>query len=377
MGETSVSYKCPNCGGPLAYQPGMGGKIKCEYCETEFSVEALDKLFAQSREMAAAASEAQEQKWGAEKAGSQWDEQEAQSLKTMSCPSCGAEILCDENTMATQCCYCGNPALVPGRFSGGLKPDFVIPFVKTKKDAIENMKKFYKGKWLLPANYASESRLEKIQGMYVPFWLFDAKVEGAAQFKATNSRSWDDGDDTIIETDHYRCIRRGTMAFHRVPVDGSESMDDSYMQSIEPFDYKDMVEFNTTYLAGYLADKYDVDADKAALVADKRVDCTTAEKLEETVTGFETVSADSCHVVKQESSIAYAMAPVWILSSQYEGKKYTFMMNGQTGAIVGSLPVDTRKGFIYGGLVALITLPLTYYLGKLIWEILGCLWEVL
>ena len=70
-----------------------------------------------------------------------------------------------------------------------VKPDYIIPFVKTKEDAIAQMKKFYRGKWLLPSNYASASRLEKVQGMYVPFWLFDASVEGHAQFSASNYRS--------------------------------------------------------------------------------------------------------------------------------------------------------------------------------------------
>lgn len=370
MADTSVSFKCPNCGGPLAYKPGQGEKIKCEYCETEFEVETLEKLYAQSREEAAAAEKAQESQWKPEDAGSDWQEEDITGMRTLSCPSCGAEIVCDENTMATQCCYCGNPTLVPGKFSGGLKPDYIIPFVKTKEDAIAQMKKFYKGKWLLPSNYASASRLEKVQGMYVPFWLFDASVEGHAQFSASNSRSWDDGDETITETDHYTCVRQGTMDFHRVPVDGSKSMDDGYMQSIEPYDYQGMKEFTTTYMAGYLADKYDVTAQDACPIADKRISYTAGEQLKETVTGFDSVSVGSCHIVKNKSNTSYAMAPVWILSSQYEGKTYTFMMNGQTGTMAGSLPVDEKKGKLFGALAGLITLPLTYYISKCIWYVL-------
>lgn len=242
--------------------------------------------------------------------------------------------------------------------------------MKTKEDAIAQMKKFYRGKWLLPSNYASASRLEKVQGMYVPFWLFDASVEGHAQFSASNSRSWDDGDETITETDHYTCVRQGTMDFHQVPVDGSKSMDDGYMQSIEPYDYQGMKEFTTTYMAGYLADKYDVTAQDACPIADKRISYTAGEQLKETVTGFDSVSVGSCHIVKNNSNTSYAMAPVWILSSQYEGKTYTFMMNGQTGTMAGSLPVDKKKGKLFGALAGLITLPLTYYIGKCIWYVL-------
>ena len=246
MGNESVSYKCPNCRGPLAYTPGQGDEITCEYCETKFSVADLDKLFATEREMAAKTEEAKEQKWEAEKAGGSWDPEEAAILRAMTCSSCGAELICDENTMATQCCYCGNATMVPGRFSGSLKPDYVIPFEKTKEDAVKAMDEFCKGKFLLPKDFTASSRVEKIQGMYVPFWLFDADVEGRAQYSATNSRIWDDGDNTITETDHFRCTRGGTMSFYRVPVDGSEDMDNTFMQSIEPYDYSKMVPFTTT-----------------------------------------------------------------------------------------------------------------------------------
>ncbi|MGM9540340.1 hypothetical protein [Anaerovibrio sp.] len=366
MADTSVSYKCPNCGGPLAYAPGKGKEIKCEYCETTFKVEALDKVFAQSREMAAAAEEQEKQKWTPGEAGNSWSAEEQAMMRTMTCSSCGAEIVCDENTMATECCYCGNPTMIPGRFAGMLKPDYVIPFSKSKEEAVAAMKEFYKGKRLLPNNYASTSRLEKIQGMYVPFWLFDAEVEGSASFSATQSRSWDEGDDTITETDHYRCIRQGGMDFRRVPADGSRKMDDTYMQSIEPYDYKEMAEFNTVYMAGYLADKYDVPAEECVTVADSRIQCSTLDTLEETVTGYATVSRDEGSVVKKSSRVSYAMAPVWILSSKYKDEVYTFMMNGQTGKIVGRLPVDTGKGFMYGAAAAMLTLPLTYYMFKVL-----------
>ena len=160
------------------------------------------------------------------------------------------------------------------------------------------------------------------------------------------------------------------MDFHRVPVDGSKSMDDGYMQSIEPYDYQGMKEFTTTYMAGYLADKYDVTAQDACPIADKRISYTAGEQLKETVTGFDSVSVGSCHIVKNNSNTSYAMAPVWILSSKYEGKNYTFMMNGQTGTMAGSLPVDKKKGKLFGALAGLITLPLTYYISKCIWYVL-------
>lgn len=370
MADTSVSYKCPSCGAPLGYSPGRGDRIKCEYCETEFAVKDLDAYFAEAEQLAAKAQAAKESKWQNTSETEQWDAESATIMRAMTCSSCGAEIVCDNNTMATECVYCGNPTMVPGRFEGGLMPDYIIPFKKTKAEAVAAMKEFYKGKWLLPSNYASTSRLEKIQGMYVPFWLYTSMVESSAEFEATSSRSWDDGDETITETKHYRCSRIGNMDFCRVPVDGSVKMEDTYMESIEPFDYADVQPFSTTYMAGYLADKYDVDAEQAQVKADKRMENSAMANLAATVRGYDTVELQEGHINKSDTSVDYAMVPVWILSSTYQGKQYTFMMNGQTGKFVGRLPIDTKKGFLYGGLAGLVSLPLTYGIAKFVlWAI--------
>ena len=117
------------------------------------------------------------------KAGNEWSDEEAARLKGYTCSSCGAEIVCDDNTMATECCYCGNPTLIPSRFSGMLRPDFIIPFKKTKDEAVAALKRFYRGHWLLPKAFTVNNRIEDVQAMYVPFWLFNAKVTASASFR--------------------------------------------------------------------------------------------------------------------------------------------------------------------------------------------------
>ena len=260
MADTSVSYKCPHCDAPLSFQPG-NDKVTCEYCGTELEISAVEELFQKKQEMAAKAQEAQEAKWDTEAAGGEWSEDEMAAMRTFTCSSCGAEIVADENTMATECCYCGNPTMLPNRFSGMLKPDFVIPFKKTKQDAVAALKEFYKGKRLLPDAFTANNRVEDIQPMYVPFWLFDSSVEAHAEFRAESVNVIDTSDETITETSVYSCTRSGTMDFEKIPVDGSSKMDNDYMESIEPFDYSELVPFSAAYFTGYLADKYDEDAE--------------------------------------------------------------------------------------------------------------------
>ena len=244
MADTSVSYKCLCCGAPLSFLPGAE-KVTCEYCGTELEIKTVEEFYAQKEAAAAAAQAAKEAKWDTKAAGSEWEKEEAEMMKAFVCSSCGAEIVTDGNTMATECCYCGNPTMMPSRFDGMLKPDFIIPFKKTKEEAVAALKNFYKGKRLLPNAFTANNRVEAIQGMYVPFWLFDAEIDAQVSYKGSRSTEVVSGDDLITTTEFFNCQRSGSMKFERIPVDGSIKMDDTFMESIEPFDYSEMVPFSS------------------------------------------------------------------------------------------------------------------------------------
>ena len=162
------------------------------------------------------------------------------------------------------------------------------------------------------------------------------------------------------------------MAFANIPVDGSEKMSDDYMESIEPFDYAEMVPFTQAYMTGFLADKYDVDAEASVPRADKRVEESAVGVLAGTITGYDSVNCKASSVCKEDGAVAYAMAPVWILTTRYQDQPYTFMMNGQTGKTVGSLPIDKKKSLLYSLLVFALTTPLFYYIAR---YLLTEMWE--
>ena len=361
MAETSVSYKCPNCSAPLSFLPGHS-KVTCEYCGTEFEVSAIEEIFRDKEALAVKAEEARQAKWATEDAGSDWNSEESAALKAFTCSSCGAEIVCDENTMATECVYCGNPTMIPKRFDGMLKPDFVIPFKKTKEEAVAALKEFYKGKYLLPSNFTANNRVEAIQPMYVPFWLFDSQVNAQAEFRAEKIRTYDEGNFIVTETQVYNCQRAGTMAFEKIPADGSKKMNNEFMDSIEPFNYDELVNFSAAYLTGYLADKYDVSADDCTDRVNTRMENSAIAVLKNTVQDYDECDVEDSVVVKDIGKVLYAMVPVWILTTRYNDKPYTFMMNGQTGKVVGSLPYDSFKSFLYPAIFTVILIPIIYFI---------------
>ena len=329
-------YKCPSCGGAIEFD-SHSQKMKCPYCDTEFDLETLKKYDEQlSREA--------EQKddisdWQTDP-GKQWQEGETDGMNVYTCKSCGGEIVSDENTGATSCPYCGNPVILTERFRGALRPYMVIPFKLDKKAAKEAYYKHIKGRPLLPKVFRRENHIDEIKGIYVPFWLFDADVAADARYKATKVRTWSDSDYDYTETSYYSVDRSGNMSFVSVPVDGSSRMPDDLMESIEPYKVADAVEFQTAYLSGYLADKYDVDAQQSTDRARERMKESGQDVLRDTVKGYASVIPENTNVRISGGDAKYALYPVWILNTTWRGKKYIFAMNGQTGRMTGDLPVD-------------------------------------
>lgn len=326
-------FKCPNCDGAITFDSGSQ-KMKCPYCDTEFDVEVI-----QSYQRDLETPQEDEMNWE-QQAGDGWQDDELKGLRSYVCESCGGELLCDENTAATCCPFCDNAVVMKGQVSGVLRPDMVIPFKLDKKAAKDALKKHYKGKLLLPKVFKDENHIDEIKGIYVPFWLFDADAYGKMTYKATRVRSWSDSDYIHTQTMHYHLVREGTVLYRDVPVDGSSKMDDQLMESIEPFDMSEAVKFNMAYLAGYCADKYDVDADESITRANVRIRTSTEEAFRSTVYGYATAVRTSSSVQLKNSRSKYALFPVWLLNTTWNGQKYTFAMNGQTGKIVGNLPAD-------------------------------------
>ena len=336
-------YKCPCCGGAISFDSGIQ-KMKCPYCDTEFEMETLksydDDLNAEGEE---------KMEWDTP-AGSQWQEGEADGMRVYICNSCGGEIMGDETLAATKCPYCDNPVVMKGQFTGELKPDFVIPFKMDKNQAKAALNLHLKGKRLLPKIFKDQNHIDEIKGVYVPFWLFDADADADARYRATRVSKWSDSNYIYTKTSFYSLYRAGTLGFDRIPVDGSTKMADDLMESIEPFDFSEAVDFQTAYLAGYLADKYDVDAENSISRANDRVRKTTEQTFRDTARGYATVVPESVKVRLSNGSAKYALYPVWLLNTTWQGKTYTFAMNGQTGKFVGDLPLDKAayKRWLFG-----------------------------
>ncbi len=336
-------YKCPCCGGAIEFDSSIQ-KMKCPYCDSEFEMESLaaydNDLNSQQEDSMS---------WDTA-AGQSWQPGEEEGLRVYVCNSCGGEIVGDENTAATSCPYCDNPVVLKAQFAGDLRPDLIIPFKFDKRAAKESLKKHYNGKRFLPKVFKNENHIDEIKGIYLPFWLFDTDTEANVRYRASRTRIWSDSKYNYTETSYFAVTRGGSVSFENVPVDGSSKMADALMESIEPFDINEAVDFRTAYLAGYLADRYDVTMEDSILRANERIKKSTEDAFASTVNGYECVIPEHSSVRFGNGRARYALYPVWLLNTTWNGQKYTFAMNGQTGKFIGDLPLDKNsyKKWLFG-----------------------------
>ncbi len=346
--STLLEQKCPCCGGAIEFNASTQN-MKCPYCDSEFDIEAAQQ---------AQQSDIGDDNFKWESKQEQWQTDEINGMNVYVCKSCGGEIVADATTGATTCPFCDNPVVMTGQFEGGLRPDLIIPFKYDKKAAKQALSDYISSKKMVPAIFKNRNHIDEIKGIYVPHWLFTGTAVAQADFSAQRRRVWSDSNYNYTETSFYSCHRKGNMNFSNIPVDGSSKMDDTLMESIEPFNTQDAVPFNTAYMAGYLADKYDVDLDASIPRANERVRNSVVEALEDTVRErmYTSVVPTGSQIDIENGSYSYALYPVWILNTTWNNNKYTFAMNGQTGKFVGNLPLDKNA---FWKRIAALTVPLS------------------
>ena len=324
--KSAVDNKCPTCGANIKFNPTTQNWV-CEYCGASYNVDDFERLQTKEENVS---------------------ENTNTSITEYQCPDCGAIVITDENTVATHCVYCGNTAIMKNRLQGEFKPDKLIPFKSTKEEAIAAFQKNVKKKWFAPSTFHNKENIEKISGVYIPFWLYDSYIDGKIDAKTTKIRKWCSGNYDYTETTYYKCVRKGNLEITDLPVDGSTKFQDEIMDSIEPYDYNEFVPFNRSYLSGFLAEKYDLTSDDVYERAKQRMENTIIDQLKSTLSIYSTIDIEDKKINIQDKEVEYALLPVWMLNIKFNNKMYTFAMNGQTKKVIGQVPIDFKKLILKG-----------------------------
>ncbi len=320
-------YKCPNCNGFIEYSQETE-KMVCKSCDSTFSTLEYNNYFNTTAESQKLTS-------------SKWSQAELLRLTTHKCKSCDAELTTDESTAVTYCPYCGKNIFIKTQFQNEHRPDFILPFKLTKKQAISALEKFYKGRRLTPTDFDQEIQLTDIVGMYAPYWLFDAEATSIHDYRCGNASERKDSRGRTKSSVVWHTRRRiGTSQFKGVPIDASSKMPPNYMDVLEPFLYEEAKDFNISYFAGFISDQWDLSDEEVVHRCEYLMRSTMISKFRPSKKKYTYVTSIACEMDMESSNHRSMIVPVWVLTTSYKGDPLTFMVNGQTGKVVGELPVS-------------------------------------
>lgn len=339
-----VSYKCPNCDGELVFNPKTQ-KYKCEYCTSAFSQEELEQL--------QPATGKEEQKKPSDTQGEHTAETQKEEGNIYNCPSCGAQIVTDDTTAASFCYYCHNPVVLSGRLSGEFMPHKIIPFAIDKKQATEKFLKYVHSKKFVPKAFFNKKQIEKISGVYFPYWMVDMDMEGSMQAEGRNIRVWRSKDTEYTETRIYQVEREGDIHLEDITKNALKKANCKLSQGVLPYDVSKVKEFHMGYLSGFLAEKRDIERTELGAEVSAEARKYGEKLLKNTVSGYSSVSVKNCHMNCRKENWDYILLPVWTVTYKgKDGKIYYYSMNGQNGNVYGELPIDYKKVWTLSGVIS-------------------------
>lgn len=299
-------FKCQNCGGNVIYSPEKGS-MYCPHCE---GIESQQKLAGASEE---------------------------------ACANCGAPLAVPEFSSSTRCEHCGHYIIFDKKVEGEYEPNLIVPFKIGKEGAKEILKKEFKKRAFTPASFLSEATLDKMEGTYVPFWLYDYLAHYNYVGEGTKVRSWRSGDKEYTETSYYRVVREMDIDFDKIPVDASIAMDDGVMDLMEPYDYKALEGFQDKYISGFFSEYFNEGAEKLEPRAKRKAQNDAEALLQENLSGYSTLKAQQKQLNMDRLGFFYALLPVWVYTYSYRDQKFPFYVNGQTGKVIGKTPMSGLK----------------------------------
>ena len=319
---SAESVKCPTCGSNIVYEPELGSMM-CRNCGNIYSPDTME-----SRGSLGISKE-HDYMGDSDVSG---DDKKRHEIV---CNSCGATLIADENTMSTMCPFCGSPALITRRMTREFKPDYIIPFKIDKDQAKTIAKNWLNTRSYVPWGFKNKCRLTNMTALYVPFWLLDCNVN--TEVTGTVKQIVGAGTATFEVTSRMTYYVKG------VPFDASLKIANKLMEAIEPFDYREMVRFESKYLQGFYADKYDQNPGDLAEKMIKRMDSFSLSAVDNVARkygNYETRPEKNYSWMSEVKTI-YCLLPVWFMTVEFDGRQYQFAVNGQTGEASGQVPTTS------------------------------------
>ncbi|MHC5218304.1 TFIIB-type zinc ribbon-containing protein [Enterococcus sp. LJL128] len=366
--ESSFTHKCPNCDGPLFFDP-KDQKFHCEYCLsifTEEEVTAYEKNQKEARLQKTPDEAAQETDTSAAEKMTSEAQTSSGDLELFTCASCGAEIVTDATTAATYCYYCHNPVVLSGRISGKFLPDKVLPFKIEKEEAVNRFLDWTRKKKFIPKDFFNASQIEKMTGVYFPYWSVDSDITGQLNATGTTVRVWRVGDIEHTETKQFAIRRKGKLSFKELVKNAlSKNTQQKMVEVVQPFPLEQAVPFKSQYLSGFQAEKRDIEFEALKADIEQELKGYSNQLLKNSASGYTTLTGVNTDIRIDRQQQDYILLPVWLVTYNNrsgDDKIYYYAMNGVTGETHGELPISFKR-LLFAGFGIFAVLFILFMIG--------------
>lgn len=303
-------FKCKNCSGNMVFNPEKM-KMHCPYCD---SMDTEEVLYSNNMHI---------------------------------CDCCGAEIPINQYDSAGRCEACSQYVIFDERIKGEYEPDKIIPFHFSKNIAKQCIRQEFGEHMYMPDTFLEEVTLKSMEGVYVPFWLYDFETNFDYQGTGLKVNTRTRGNIQYTDNSYYNVVRNFDATFTRMPQDASSGMPNDVMDLMEPYDYSKMQDFHPKYMSGFRGEVYYGGAKIFEPRAAEKTKSASEQLLKDTIRGYTSVTATVNKLNMENTNSEYALLPVWRYLYEYRGKIYPFYVNGQTGKVIGEVPVSKIKKTVY------------------------------
>jgi len=352
-------HPCPACGAQAEWNPGKQ-KLVCPFCGTESPYQIGATGAIEELDLVRALREMPEDLRG-------WQTEK----RTVQCRSCKAVSVFDPKRVGQRCEFCGSPEIVDyEEIKSPIRPQSLLPFKVPEPAVREQIRRWYKSKWLAPGSLKSRALVDTVKGVYVPYWTFDAQVvcpweaDAGHYYYTTETYRDSKGNMQTREVRHVRWEpASGTVEhfFDDEPIPGTQGIAHALLQQVEPFPTNELVPYDTSYLSGFVVEHYQI----VLLDAAKASEDSMREKLEGMCAAQ--VPGDTyrnlvIHPTFSARTFKHILVPLWLLTYTYGARIFHVLVNGVTGRMAGEYPKSFWKVFFL--VVGIIILVLIVFLSQ-------------
>ena len=348
------TYQCPSCGGSMAFNPASA-VLKCEFCDFEKELAPEGEL---TRQNFFAFEAEGDHVWGA-------------SIRALHCKSCGAHTHLNDKDISKTCPFCGSNHVEQETSTEGIRPHAVIPFRLARKEAYERFEKWIKRRFFAKKAVKNARDEERLKGVYIPYWHFN--VDSSSHYHCQVGYNYtvtvtkhvmENGKSVAKQVQETRIrweSRSGMIDLDFVDLlsNASEQFNSAKINALEPFDFRESKPYDSGFLSGFVAEKYSVSLNEGF----ERLKPTIHNEIVDSIRRkhhADHIRSARLNTEYSKVDFQHVLLPIWLSSYLYKGKTYQFGINGQTGEVQGTYPLDWFR-------VALVVILIAGLIGLYFW----------